>query len=87
MSAREQVVLDLIVQAAQRGVGQPAAGDIAGSAIVNWRMIHGHGPNQHYLTRRRANPNSEAEIRRCLKRYTARHLFHLVEVAAPLDKP
>ncbi|MEU2167925.1 hypothetical protein ACH47V_25490 [Micromonospora chersina] len=22
--------------------------------IVNWRMIHGHEPTRHYLTRRRA---------------------------------
>jgi transposase len=47
--------------------------------IVNWRMIHGHEPTQHYLTRRRGQQKSDAEIRRCLKRYTARHLFRLME--------
>jgi transposase len=47
--------------------------------IVNWRMIHGHEPTQHYLTRRRAQQKTDPEIRRCLKRYTARHLFRLME--------
>jgi transposase len=55
--------------------------------IVNWRMIHGHEPTQHYLTRRRSQQKSDPEIRRCLKRYTARHLFRLMEQAAALDKP
>ena len=47
--------------------------------IVNWRMIHGHQPTQHYLIRRRSQQKSDAEIRRCLKRYAARHLFRLME--------
>ena len=50
--------------------------------IVNWRMIHGHEPTQHYLARRRGEQKSDAEIRRCLKRYAARHLFRLMESAA-----
>jgi len=50
--------------------------------IVNWRMIHGHEPTQHYLIRRRAEQKSDPEIRRCLKRYTARHLFRLMETMA-----
>jgi transposase len=50
--------------------------------IVNWRMIHGHQPTQHYLTRRRGQQKSDAEIRRCLKRYAARHLFRLMETTA-----
>jgi transposase len=50
-------------------------------AIVNWRMIHGYQPTKHNLTRRRAEQKSDAEIRRCLKRYTARHLFRLMETA------
>jgi len=29
--------------------------------IVNWRMIHGHEPTQHYLTRRRSEQKSDAE--------------------------
>ena len=49
--------------------------------IVNWRMIHGHQPTQHYLTHRRGEQKTDAEIRRCLKRYTARHLFRLMETA------
>jgi transposase len=47
--------------------------------IVNWRMIHGHEPTQHCLTRRRSQQESDPEIRRCLKRYTARRLFRLME--------
>src|SRR5262249_55050518 len=50
--------------------------------IVNWRMIHGHEPTQHYLARRRAEQKSDPDIRRCLKRYTARHLFRLMEKGA-----
>jgi transposase len=49
--------------------------------IVNWRMTHGHEPTQHYLTRRRAQQKTDPEIRRCLKRYTARHLFRVMEAA------
>lgn len=45
-------------------------------------MIHGHEPTQHYLTRRRAQQKSDPEIRRCLKRYAARHLFRLMESVA-----
>jgi hypothetical protein len=45
-------------------------------------MIHGYQPTKHNLTRRRAEQKSDAEIRRCLKRYTARHLFRLMETAA-----
>jgi transposase len=55
--------------------------------IVNWRMIRGHKPTSEYLTRRRAQQKTDPEIRRCLKRYTARHLFRLMERAARLDKP
>jgi hypothetical protein len=50
--------------------------------IVNWRMIHGHEPTQHYLARGRAQQKTDNEIRRCLKRFTARHLFRLMEAAA-----
>jgi transposase len=49
--------------------------------IVTWRMIHGHEPTQHYLTRRRTQQKTDPEIRRCLKRYAARHLFRLMETA------
>jgi transposase len=50
--------------------------------IVNWRMLYGHEATQLYLTRRRTEQKSDAEIRRCLKRYTARHMFRLMETAA-----
>jgi transposase len=50
--------------------------------IVNWRMIHGHEPTRHYLIRRRSEQKSDPEIRRCLKRYTARRLFRLMETTA-----
>jgi transposase len=53
--------------------------------IVNWRMLHGHQPTQHYLTRRRAEQKSDNEIRRCLKRYTARHRFRLMETAGLIE--
>jgi transposase len=55
--------------------------------IVNWRMVHGHQPTQHYLARRRGQQKTDSEIRRCLKRYTARHLFRVMEAATALDKP
>jgi transposase len=54
--------------------------------IVNWRMIHGHQPTQRYLTRRRTEQKSDAEIRRCLKRYTARHMLRLMETVQPNDE-
>jgi transposase len=50
--------------------------------IVTWRMVHGHQPTQAYLGRRRAAQKSDPELRRCLKRYTARRLFRLMEHAA-----
>jgi transposase len=55
--------------------------------IVNWRMVHGHEPTQHYLARRRAEQKTDPEIRRCLKRYTARRLFRLMEHSPLLDRP
>jgi len=54
--------------------------------ITTWRMLHGHQPTSAYLARRRAEQKSDAEIRRCLKRYTARRLFRLMEAEA-LDRP
>jgi transposase len=39
--------------------------------IIRWRMTHGYPPTQHHLTRQRSQQKSDAEIRRCLKRYTA----------------
>jgi transposase len=54
--------------------------------IVNWRMLH-HGATHTYLTRRRAEQKTDAEIRRCLKRYAARSLYRLMETAATLDNP
>jgi transposase len=40
--------------------------------ITTWRMLHGHQPTSAYLARRRAEQKSDAEIRRCLKRYAGR---------------
>jgi transposase len=51
--------------------------------IVNWRMLH-DPQTQAYVTRRRAQQKSDPEIRRCLKRYTARQVYRLME-AATLD--
>ena len=48
--------------------------------IVNWRILH-HDPTQAYLARR-AGHKTDREIRRCLKRYTARRLYRLMETAA-----
>ena len=51
--------------------------------IINWRMLHGHEPDPGTTSPAAApsrRPN--AEIRRCLKRYTARSLFRLMETAA-----
>jgi hypothetical protein len=45
-------------------------------------MAHGHEPTQHYQARRRAQQKTDTEIRRCLKRYTARRLFRLMEATA-----
>jgi hypothetical protein len=50
-------------------------------------MIHGHEPTQHYLGRRRAGQKTDAEIRRCLKRYAARRLFRIMENAAVACHP
>jgi transposase len=49
--------------------------------IVNWRMLH-HPETKDYLARRRAEQKTDPEIRRCLKRYAARHLFRLMEAAS-----
>jgi transposase len=54
--------------------------------IVNWRMLH-HDGTRDYLTRRRAEQKTDAEIRRCLKRYAARQLFRLMEATPALDNP
>jgi hypothetical protein len=40
-----------------------------------------HEPTQHYLARR-VQQKADNEIRRCLKRYTARYLFRLMEAVA-----
>jgi transposase len=49
--------------------------------IVNWRMLH--DPATHgYLHRRRTEQKTDREIRRCLKRYTARRLYRIMRAAA-----
>ncbi len=37
-----------------------------------------HPPTQTYVTRRRAEGKTDKEIRRCIKRYLARHLYRTV---------
>jgi transposase len=51
--------------------------------IVNWRMLH-DPPTRAYLTRRNSQ-KTDSELRRCLKRYTARQLFRLMEAHPALD--
>ena len=52
--------------------------------IVNWRMLHDER-TRIYLNRRQAQQKSDPEIRRCLKRYTARSLYRLMESTPGLD--
>lgn len=54
--------------------------------IVNWRMLHDER-TRAYLNRRRAEQKTDPEIRRCLKRYTARSLYRIMESAPRLDTP
>jgi transposase len=55
--------------------------------IVNWRMLHDPATRGH-LHRRRAEQKTDPEIRRCLKRYTARALYRIMQTAArQLDRP
>jgi hypothetical protein len=43
-------------------------------------MLH-HAQTRAYLTRRAAH-KTNPELRRCLKRYTARQLYRIMETAA-----
>jgi hypothetical protein len=49
-----------------------------------FRMECRHDPTQAYAERRRAQPKSDRDIKRCLKRYIARQLFRQLE--NPLDE-
>ena len=40
-----------------------------------------HPPTQAYVQRRRAEGKTDSEIRRCLKRYLARHLYRTLSKA------
>lgn len=53
--------------------------------IVRSRLAH-HGETRAYARRRRAEGKNPREIRRCLKRYLARRLYHLLERSKPLDR-
>lgn len=53
--------------------------------IVRCRLAH-HQETRAYAARRRAEGKSTREIRRCLKRYLARRLYHLLEHSNPLDR-
>ena len=42
-----------------------------------------HPPTRTYTERRRADGKNPREIRRCVKRYLARHLYRVMESNAP----
>jgi transposase len=42
-----------------------------------------HQPTQAYVQRRRAEGKTDREIRRCIKRYLARHLYRTLANPAP----
>jgi transposase len=46
-----------------------------------------HAPTRTYTERRRADGKNPREIRRCVKRYLARHLYRLMENNAPQTRP
>jgi transposase len=46
-----------------------------------------HAPTRTYTERRRADGKNPREIRRCVKRYLARHLYRLMESNAPQTRP
>ena len=50
--------------------------------IILNRQTH-HPETRNYITRRRAQGKSDREIRRCLKRYLARHLYKILETQPP----
>ena len=44
--------------------------------VIAVNRMRCHPPTQTYVQRRRADGKTDKEIRRCLKRYLARHLYH-----------
>lgn len=52
--------------------------------IAMVRLAHRHGPTIRYLERRRQEGKSDREIMRCLKRYIAREIFHLLTNPVPV---
>jgi transposase len=40
--------------------------------------MRSHPPTIAYVQRRRAEGNTDREIRRCIKRYLARHLYRTI---------
>lgn len=65
--------------AAERAGGTPT-GDRSSAATVCC-VLH-QVRLEYQLARRQAEQKTDPEIRRCLKRYTARHLFRLMETMA-----
>ena len=54
--------------------------------VIAATRMRSHAPTQAYVTRRRAEGKTDREIRRCLKRYLARHLFRALNTLSTLDK-
>lgn len=46
--------------------------------IAMVRLAHHHGPTEEYSRRRREQGKTDREILRCLKRYIAREIFHIL---------
>jgi transposase len=63
-----------------RGGDRQANSALYRTVIVRMRF---HGPTLAYVARRTAEGKTKAEIIRCLKRFVAREVFHLVRAPAP----
>jgi transposase len=51
--------------------------------IIVVSRMRSHPPTSAYVQRRRAEGKTDKEIRRCIKRYLARHLYRALTTAAP----
>jgi len=67
-----------------RGGNRQANAALYRAAIVRMRW---HEPTINYVTRRTAEGLSKREIIRCLKRYLAREIYHLLPPSAAPDQP
>ncbi|MEP0919541.1 transposase [Leptolyngbya sp. DQ-M1] len=66
-----------------RGGSRQANAALFRVVIVRMRW---HQPTQDYVTRRTAQGLSKREIIRCLKRYVAREIYHLIRKTCPTLK-